>query len=398
MKVALVSSSIARTTSGLGRYDRALLREFEWAPELGVHAELVASAGVSIWGAGLVKRRAGVDISRFLQTYPVGLVAGRADVLHLTSQTLASALWRAPRLPVVVTVHDIFPYVHRDDPQLTTYGHTPHRWFDAWAMRHLHRASALITDCRAVADDLEVTLNIAHGAIHVIPLGFERSLFRPLHAPPSFWSRYGLDPQRKYVLHVSSEEPRKNLTRLVRAWPRVVHQTPDAVLLKVGTSHYPRQRTQLLQLVQALRIADSVRIVEVVPDADLVHFYNAAAAFAFPSIAEGFGFPVLEAMACGTPIVCSDIPALHELTGDAAIRVNPVDIDALAQAIVRVLGDAPLRAALRERGLERAEQFAWRRTAAATAEVYRTVLSSAGPGSSPDEKMPEASLEQCGPC
>jgi glycosyltransferase involved in cell wall biosynthesis len=122
-------------------------------------------------------------------------------------------------------------------------------------------------------------------------------------------------------------------------------------------------------------VGSSVRWVGLIPDEDLPAFYSAAACFVYPSLFEGFGLPVLEAMACGTPVVTSDRGSLAELVGDAAMVVDPESVEALAEAMTRVLTDATLAADLGRRGLERSRRFSWRETARRTLEVYREAVS-----------------------
>jgi glycosyltransferase involved in cell wall biosynthesis len=149
---------------------------------------------------------------------------------------------------------------------------------------------------------------------------------------------------------------------------------PNVKLIKVGSPEYLGHLEQLKQLTYELSLEGSVLFLDHPPEEDLVALYNLAALFVFPSLYEGFGLPPLEAMACGTPVVCSHAASLPEVVGDAALMVDPYDVDGLAAAMERVLRDADLRQDLRERGLARASQFTWERTARQTVAVYREVL------------------------
>jgi glycosyltransferase involved in cell wall biosynthesis len=146
------------------------------------------------------------------------------------------------------------------------------------------------------------------------------------------------------------------------------------VLLKVGRPTYPSERLRLLQMVTDMGLHQSVRFIDEVSNADLVSFYNVASVFAFPSISEGFGFPVLEALACGTPVVCSDTPALRELTADAALHAPATSSELLAAQLLRVLLEQDLRLRLRAAGQARAALYTWDRTADATYQIYVNVL------------------------
>ncbi len=190
-------------------------------------------------------------------------------------------------------------------------------------------------------------------------------------------------PER-FVLYVGSNKPHKNLTGLVTAWAELIRgpgamsgtqtATPggdaasgaELVIAGAWDPHYPEAR----QLADSL--GDSrIRWLGPVADADLPGLYAAATVFVFPSRFEGFGLPVIEAMACGTPVICSNVTALPEVAGDAAILIDPEDTAGLAEALGRVLQDEALQDDLRERGLRRAADYSWERTAAQTLEVYR---------------------------
>jgi glycosyltransferase involved in cell wall biosynthesis len=192
-----------------------------------------------------------------------------------------------------------------------------------------------------------------------------------LRVPPaelkSLRERYGV-AARPLVLHVGTCEPRKNIETLLRALPAAA--PPDPILVQVGGRFSAEQR----RLIQLLSL--EARVVQVPParDAELHAWYQAADVMAFPSWYEGFGLPVLEAMASGTPVVCADIPTLAEVTAEAALRVDPGDAPAWGEALGRVVGDADLRRTLRESGRARAQRFTWAETARQTLAVYTAVF------------------------
>ncbi len=369
LRVELLTRGYGGEVTGLSRYDQALIGRLRAAPD--VELSVGAPRPLPLPGSGFVKRCVGLDAATFFEVYPVRPLRGRADLLHLTHLSHASALWWPPARPVVVTVHDIIHYVHRRDARLSTYAHPVQRWFDERATRQLRRATLLLASSAATRDDLVRELGIPAERIQVVPLGVDQNVFRSRAVSDEFRARHGLAADRPYVLHVSTEEPRKNLPTLLRAWRDVVARCPEAVLVKVGAPRYPRERSRMLEQIAALGLGSSVRIVDAVSNDDLVSFYNTATCFAFPSLAEGFGFPVLEAMACGTPVVCSDIPPLAELGGPAALRVPPSDAGALAAALLRILERTGERARLTCAGHAQARCFTWERTAERTREAYR---------------------------
>jgi glycosyltransferase involved in cell wall biosynthesis len=268
------------------------------------------------------------------------------------------------------------PFLVRQDQEQSTFRHPLDAWFDELAMSGLRCADALISVSHFTKATVVEQFGLPEGKIRVVPEGVEHELFRPLPVPAAFLARYGLDPRMRYVLYVGSENPRKNLPRLVRAFAQLRAAVPEARLIKVGPPQYSVQARQLREQIHAAGLEDLVRLYDQVPDLDLALFYNVADLFVFPSLYEGYGLPPLEAMACGTPVVCSNAASLPEVVGDAAVTVDPTDVDALAEAMVRVLADGELRENLRQRGLARAASFTWERTARETVEVYRTVWNS----------------------
>jgi glycosyltransferase involved in cell wall biosynthesis len=172
---------------------------------------------------------------------------------------------------------------------------------------------------------------------------------------------------RPYVLSVGSLEPRKNLRRLLAAWQHLGARKEGVTLLVAGTTGHVFRDAGLDPL------PTDVRPIGFVSDDDLRALFSGAEAFVFPSLYEGFGLPVLEAMACGAPVICSRAGSLPEVAGDAALLVDPLNSDAIADGLQKVLANRDLRADLRERGLARAAQFSWD----ATAEQIWNVLTTA---------------------
>jgi glycosyltransferase involved in cell wall biosynthesis len=271
-------------------------------------------------------------------------------------------------------VHDIIPYLTRHDRRLRAYGHGVHRVFDWLAMRGLRRAQSLgplLADSVWTKRTLVDTLGLRPEGIAVVPLGVDQEAFRPVPVPPEVRLRYGLSEGAPYVLYVGSEDPRKNLDVLLRAFALVSPRRPQARLLKVGPAQHQGQRRRLENLAGELGIGPAVRFLDHVSESDLPRLYNAAAVCVLPSAYEGFGLPVLEAMACGTPVVCAAAGALPELVGGAAPLFPAHSAQALAGVLLELLRDPARRAALARRGLGRAASFTWQQTAAATAGHYR---------------------------
>jgi glycosyltransferase involved in cell wall biosynthesis len=237
------------------------------------------------------------------------------------------------------------------------------------------RSHRIVVDARATAADLERHLRVSPAKVDVVPLGVSEELHAVGTPEPHLRQVLGLG-DRPILLSVSAKRPHKNLLRLLEAHAQLNLDTrPVLVVPGYPTSH----EAELVDRARALGTLDQVRFPAWVSAADLEGLYAAAKAFAFPSLHEGFGLPVLEAMRRGVPVACSDRSTLPEVAGDAALLFDPEDTDSIRAALGRLLSDVGLRERLREAGRARASLFSWDATAAATAAVYRRALTSRRP-------------------
>jgi glycosyltransferase involved in cell wall biosynthesis len=368
LRVQLVSKPGSAST-GIGRYAVALERGLRDAGVEIRNASLQMPAPAFLTRAA---RRVGPDLEAFSLSYPLRADLSEGYVTHLTSQTLAILLLsqRMPR-PVVVTVHDILPYLLRDDPALSVYRHRVDRLMDDLAMRGLRRADRLIADSHYTKRTVVETLGVPPERIDVVHLGVDMERFHPQPVPGTFRRRYNLPEGEAYILAVGSEDPRKDLPTLLRAMALLHRDGVDAKLLKVGKPAFAEQRERNLRLCDELGIANAVRWFDGVPEEDLPLFYNAARVLAFPSRYEGFGLPVLEALACGTPVVAARASSVPELVGDVATLVEPASPEALADAVNSLLSGGQ-RADAR-RLVQQATRFSWRACLGQIVSVYEAV-------------------------
>ncbi len=226
-------------------------------------------------------------------------------------------------------------------------------------------AARIIAPSAATRDDLIVILRVPRAKIAVVPLAADaRFTPQPENEITRVREKYALP--REYALSVGINKPHKNIATLVRAWRRVKSR---AVLVIAGAwdERYAGK--------QEGGGAGEICFIHNIPDADLPALYAGARVFVMPSLYEGFGLPALEAMACGAPVIASNVSSLPEVVGDAALLFNPRDDAALAQLLARVLDDAALRDELRAKSRARARNFSWERTARETLAVYRKVIS-----------------------
>ena len=266
----------------------------------------------------------------------------------------------------VLTLHDLAPLDHPE------WYHGPFARYLGWLLPRLARRVRHIITVSAFSRDRIVALTgVSSEKISVIhsaaAAGFTPRPEQEIHEA---CAEQGLAPGG-YFLYVGSIEPRKNLARLLRAWASCRPRLPgDLVLAVVGERANPRA----FKSVALPGEAEGVRWLGRVPDPQLPALMSGAMAFVYVSLYEGFGAPPVEAMAAGTPVLTSAAASLPEVVGEAALTVDPTDDDAIAEGLVRLAGDAELRARLREMGLARAAEFSWDRAVVETRELFARML------------------------
>jgi glycosyltransferase involved in cell wall biosynthesis len=268
----------------------------------------------------------------------------------------------------VVMMHDLS---WRADPAL----HPPERvaWIERRLPATLRQATRFVSVSDFTARTMVATLGIDRARIDVVSPGVS-PMFRPMAACDAapVLARHGL-ADRSYILAVSTIEPRKNFDRLLAAHTRLPVSLRSRTPLVIAGGRGWGRTLDDDRAAQARRDG-TLHLLGHLPDAELVALYARAAVVAYPSLYEGFGLPVLEAMACAAPVVTSDGTALRDTAGDAALLVDPLDTDAITAALRRVLEDPELAASLRARGSAHAARFTWDRTAAGMIESWRTAL------------------------
>jgi alpha-1,3-rhamnosyl/mannosyltransferase len=271
-----------------------------------------------------------------------------------------------PGLPTVLTFYDLIPLY------FPAYVSWRARLSFHFTMRlALRTADRIIAISEASKRDLLAAFQVDPARVTAAPLAPDPR-FSPQSAATTaaLRTRYALP--ETFLLYLGINKPHKNLTALIQAYARLPASAPPLVIAGAWDARYPEARTT----AHTLDLGDRVRFLGPVAETDLQALYTAATAFVFPSLYEGFGLPVLEAMACGTPVACSNVSSLPEVAGDAALLFAPGDVPALAETLERLIEDHTLRAGLRQRGLARAAQFTWAQTAAATLGAYRKLLDS----------------------
>jgi glycosyltransferase involved in cell wall biosynthesis len=296
---------------------------------------------------------------------PVSLVRERAHLLHEPHYVLPPAT----RCRSVVTIHDC---IHLMFPQYLP-GTLAHLYARMSMWSAVRKSDQILTVSNASKRDILRFFDIAPEKVDVIYNAIDERFLAPPDAERMDLVRQRYQLDHPFLLYVGNIKPHKNLERLIDAFGRVRAQGLDDLRLVIigdEISKYPRLR----QAVHRHRLDKYVRFLGFQPYDTLAAFYRLARAFVFPSLYEGFGLPPLEAMACGTPVVTSNVSSLPEIAGGAAILVDPYDAASIADGITRAVSDEALRAELTARGLARARDFSWTQSVAAIHRIYMDVL------------------------
>lgn len=262
----------------------------------------------------------------------------------------------------VLTVHDLVPFLMPEVSSAKTW------WTHRVFRRTVTRLRAVITDSRSTAQDLEDMLPKLPPSVETIPLA-PRPAFRPANPPQQ---PFPFD----YFLAVGTLEPRKNLPMLLRAYRKAAATAPDLPKLVIA-GKLGWKNAEFEAMLADARLRERVHLAGYVSDAELLALFQGAIAFVYPSLYEGFGLPVLEAMACGTPVIASSRSSLPEVGGEAALYVDPTDEAEWSATLLRVQ-DPGVRATLSRSGIAQAARFNWTETARRTLAVYHAVQARAG--------------------
>jgi len=381
MRIAIDYTPAVHQRAGIGRYTRGLVKALTRFDAPHQYTLLVLGRK----GARFIPRELPLNFKlRFVPLsdrwatvlwyrlnlpLPVELFIGRADLFHGPSFTLPPSF-----TPSLLTVHDLsfVRYPQGAHPALLA-------WLTKAVPRSLRRARHILADSQSTRTDLIELMKVPAERITVVGAGVDEH-FRPVTDPAALSrvrARYQLP--RRFILGVSTLEPRKNFTGLIAAFNQLTaadRRPPIADLHLVIAGGKGWLYDDIFAAAEASPVRERIHFTGFVADEDLPALYSLADLFAFPSHYEGFGIPVLEAMACGTPVVCADNSSLPEVAGDAALLVEATDREALVQAMHRLLTDAPLRAELIEQGFEQAKKFTWEAAARRLLGVYQRLAGS----------------------
>lgn len=383
MRIAIDARWIFPEISGIGAYTRELIahlarldRENEYlllfnSPFLMARTVRETRIGdVPRFTPCLVKHGVFSPLNQLM--LPGWLRRRRIDMYHSTNYMIPLLAFPANgsgRAKCVVTIHDVIPLLFRDHVSKSRKA----RMFPIYVrlMKEIgRRADVIITDSRASAADIVRQIGIpasSVGKVRPVYCGVSNR-FRPRE------KRAAPAPGTPHVvLYVGRFDPYKNVTVAIRAFAQARTLCPFPLVLKLVGSPDPRY-PEARECIASLGLQDAVIWMGYVPDDRLLSLYHEADLLLHPSMYEGFGLQVLEAMACGLPVICSNAGALPEVTGGAAIRLDPGDVEGYARSISHVLADPALAARLSKSGIERARGFSWARAAEETLAIYRSVV------------------------
>ncbi|GAB4530651.1 MAG: glycosyltransferase family 1 protein [Anaerolineae bacterium] len=359
--------------AGIGRYVRELVAALARLDEATTYKLFVAGAQALPQppGENFIWRSVRLSpkwLARFwhrLQVpVPVEAITGKIDLYHATDFVLPPTRARS-----ILTVHDLsfIRVPEAASPRLKAY-------LDAVVPRSCQRATHILADSQATKDDLVTFYNLSPDKVTVLLSGVD-ARFKPTQVDMSpLRAKYGFS-ERPYVFCVGTVQPRKNYIRLIQALAQLRAAGHDLALVIAGGRGW--LDNPIYAAIQESGMRDYVHLIGFADDADLPSLYSGAFCVAFTSLYEGFGLPVLEGMACGTPVITSDVSSMPEVAGDAALLVDPYQTEAIVDAIRQLLEDSALRERLVARGFAQAARFTWENSARELMAVYGRVLSDA---------------------
>ena len=362
MRVAFDVTVAARSMSGVGVYARELLPRLERRSLDVVRWQW--PLGRTVGGrAGLAS---GLRLSLWLQLHVSRRIRAERVAVYHAATSIGPLTTPCPR---VMTVYDAILLTMRSQ-----YGF-PHRVYHrVFSVLAARRAAAVIVPSAAAGAEIARVYRVSRERLHVAPLGVSPR-FRRVPSPEREAVAARLGIGSRYILFVGAAPPRKNLVRLLEAFAHVRRGLDRPLQLVLAGPPQPQDAT-VGHAVTRLGLGHDVRHIGWVADADLPALYSGADCLAYPSLAEGFGLPILEAMACGTSVLTSDRSSMAEIAGDAALLVDPLNVEAIADGLRRLIDGGAFVADLVARGYERVRAFTWERTAEITEAVYRRVAAS----------------------
>jgi len=376
LRIAIDYTPAYEQTAGIGRYVRELVAHLAYQDDQTAYQLFVAGAKSGdlpavpgrnfSWKTTPVTRRWFIRLwYRLHLPVPIQWFTGKIDLYHATDFMLPPI---AGSIPTLLTVHDL-SFVRVPETAMPRLK----QFLDEVVPRSVERATHVLADSTATKNDLIELYDTPAEKITVLLSGVEARFRRVETGLATVREKYGIPPG-DYILTVGTVQPRKNYARLIEALAGIHAQGHQVHLVIAGGPGWLSD--PIFDTIKATEMQKFVHLIGFVDDDDLPALYSDAACVAFPSLYEGFGFPILEGMACGTPVITSNVSSMPEAAGDAALLVDPYDVGAIADALVRLLTDEHLRQQLIERGYRRARHLTWDRSANQLKLIYQHLLAS----------------------
>jgi len=308
----------------------------------------------------------GIFDSYFKYPFQIWRKAKKSNIRHFTSQELAYLLIIMKSPKTIVTCYDFAHEEYQDGDPLDYYKHS-FRW--RLNLNGIRSANRIITISEFSKAEIIKYIGYPEDKIHIAYPAIDHDLFYPRYDRDILRNR-GIADNEQVVLYVGSEQPRQNVSFLIRAFAELKRALPDVKLVKVGNPQSATGRAKLLELIRELGLEGEIIFVGYAAEQDLPRWYSAADLFVYPCLYTSFSMPSIEAMACGVPIVTSNIAVLQEVVGNGGTTVDPHDISGLANKMHEILTNDALRKNLIQKGLERAKMFTWEQAAKETLKVY----------------------------
>jgi glycosyltransferase involved in cell wall biosynthesis len=373
LRIGIDYTAALKQSGGIGRYTRGLITTLAELDNKNSYTLMVTPDAppddLQVFHAQpnftpkfypLAERWLTIGWHRFYLPIPVEWFTGRVDLFHSPNFILPPTR----QAKTLLTVHDLSFIRH---PQ----GAVPslRKWLEKAVPRSLARADHVLADSESTKQDLIDIFQLTPKTITVVGAGVE-ARFQPVtdsHRLETVRRRYHLPPSEKFILGLGTLEPRKNFTGLIKAYSQSPVRHTHHLVIAGGKGWL---YNEIFAAAESSPVANRIHLIGFIDDDDLPALYNLADIFAYPSHYEGFGIPVVEAMACGTPVVCADNSCLPEVGGQAALQIEATDVTALAETLHRLAIDPTLRQQAIATGLRQAQKFTWPATARRLLAVY----------------------------
>ena len=369
LKIAVDALSLLSPLTGIGRYCYEVSKELQ-------NNGIETTFYYGYFSKNLIEpthKKSVKNLKSFITSNPLIKKSAREMLFFFTKLSAESfdLYWQPNFIPnpnikakkVITTVHDFSFFLYKDFIPKERL-----KYFDKYFLKNINLSSVIITGSFFTKEEILQRLNFKSEDIYVIYHGVNHSLFKLYNNP-----KVNFNLPKKFILSVGSIEPRKNLLGLLKAYLSLSRDIKNEYkLVLAGFKGW--ENSEIVSLIK--QNSQDVFYLGYLSNEELAKVYNLSSCFVFPSFYEGFGLPILEAMACGTPVVCSNSSSMPEVGGDAAVYCNPKDIDDIAKKIEMVLNDKILQQKMIEKGLQRAKEFTWEKSAQEHIKVFNKVMKS----------------------